>query len=46
MIGFTSCFDTARDHTLQFTITHALVLTHTHTHTQVFTVTSLLAVAR
>jgi hypothetical protein len=28
-------FDTAREYTLQFTITH----THTHTHTLVFTIT-------
>jgi hypothetical protein len=36
MIGFSGLFNTVRDYTLQFTVTH--------THTPVFTVTSLLAV--
>jgi hypothetical protein len=31
MIGFIGLFDTARDYTLQF------IITHTHTHTSVFT---------
>jgi hypothetical protein len=40
MIGFIGLFETERDYTLQFTVTH----THTHTHTHTL-VTSLLAVA-
>jgi hypothetical protein len=38
MTRFNAHFDTARDYTLQFTVTHA----RTHTHTLVFTVTSSL----
>jgi hypothetical protein len=40
MIGFIGLFDTARDYTLKFTVTH------TDTHILVSTVTSSLAVAR
>jgi hypothetical protein len=44
MTEFIGLFDTARDCTLQFTVTHTH--THTHTHTIAATVTSSLAVAR
>jgi hypothetical protein len=40
--GFIGLFDTTRDYTLRFTVTHA----HARTHTLVSTITTFLAVAR
>jgi hypothetical protein len=37
MIRFIGLFDTARDYTLQFTVTHTHTHTHTNVHSHIFT---------